>query len=190
MSIAPAHLIWPATFEVMGPLAFVVVAATLVVQAPVVRLAARARWEDAFGGVFLAHSLVLFGLVVVGIPFTATFAEGAVLDVSGDAWWAPLWARLRWTVLTLPALLWPAGREALAWPNSGTLPLLVSAGVSVLAQVFVVRSVCDLRWTLRNLGTLIALALVTTGALVLLVRWPLGAGEEGTETPVEAPVEG
>ena len=185
MSIAPAHLIWPATFEVIGPLAFLVVAVTLVVQAPVLRFALRTRWDDAFGGVFLAHTLVLLGLVVVGIPFTSAFAEGTVLDVSGDAWWAPLWARLRWTALTLPALLWPAGREALAWPNSGTLPLVASAGVSVLTQVLVVRSTCDLRWTLRNLGTLIALALVTTGALVLLVRWPAGAVEAGAEIPVE-----
>lgn len=178
LSTVFAHLMWPSAFEVFGAWAFVVVVATLLVQVPVLKLALGVRWDDVFGAVFLAHAGVLLALVVVGVPFTGAFAEGTSLDVTGDAWWSPWWARLRWLVVGLPGLLIPAGRESLAWPGSGTVPLTVSAGVTVLVQLLVVRSVCDLRWNLRHAGIVLAVALITCGALLLLVRWPFGAGDD------------
>jgi hypothetical protein len=178
------HLVWPSAFEVFGAWAFVVVVGTLLVQVPVLKFALGVRWDDVFGAVFLAHAGVLLALVIVGVPFTASFAEGTSIEVAGDAWWSPWWARLRWLAVGLPALLIPAGRESLAWPGSGTLPLTVSAGVTVLVQLLVVRSVCDLRWNLRHTATILAVALVTSGALLLLVRWPFGAAED-TDPPAE-----
>jgi hypothetical protein len=178
LSTVFAHLMWPSAFEVFGAWAFVVVVATLLVQVPVLKLALGVRWDDVFGAVFLAHAGVLLALVVVGVPFTGTFAEGTSLDVTGDAWWSAWWARLRWLAVALPALLVPAGRESLAWPGSGTPALALSAGVTVLVQLLVVRSVCDLRWNLRNVGTILAVASVTAGVLILLVRWPFGAVED------------
>jgi len=178
LGIGLAHLIWPATFEVVGAYAFLVVAGTLSVQVPVLKFALPVRWDDVFGAVFLAHAGVLLALVAIGIPFTASFSEGTAIDVTGDAWWSAWWARLRWLAVGLPALLVPAGRESLAWPGSGTPALALSAGVTVLVQLLVVRSVCDLRWNLRNVGTILAVASVTAGVLILLVRWPFGAVED------------
>lgn len=183
-----AHLVWPSAFEVIGPFAFLLIAGTLLLEVPVLKGALGLRWDEAFGSVFLAHALALLGFVVVAIPFAPLMVEAATsFDVSGDAWWAPWLARARWIAFTLPGLLIPSGREALAWTGSSGTAQAIAMGVSVLVQLLVVRSVCDLRWTLRNVGTIVGLAAITAGAVVLLVRWPRGGEEEpgAAEVPVE-----
>lgn len=186
MVAALAHLTWPSIFEAFGPVAFAAIAVTLLVEIPVLKAALGVRWDDAFGSVFLAHLLGLLAFLVVAIPLTPLFREAATSFELGDgSWWAPWWSRLRWVGLTLPTLLIPSAREALGWTGSGALAQTVAVGVSVLAQLLVVRSVCDLRWTLRNVGTIVVIALVTAGAVVLVLRWPAGEAGEGADAPVE-----
>ena len=188
-TVAFAHLVWPSAFEAWGALAFLVIAGTLLLEAPVLKAALGLRWDDAFGGVFLGHLVVLLLFVVVAIPFTPLMKEAATsFDIGGDAWWSPWWARLRWIVFTLPGLLIPSGREALAWTSSSGLAQSVAVGSSVLVQLLVVRSVADLRWTVRNVTTIAGIAAVTAGAVVLVLRWPAGA--DGEEAAADAPVEG
>lgn len=188
MSAALAHLTWPSAFEAFGPIAFVAVVATLLLEIPILKSALGVRWDDAFGSVFLGHALTLLLFVLVAIPFTPGFREAATSFELGDgSWWAPWWSRLRWIGLTMPALLIPSAREALGWTGSGGLAQTIAVGASVLVQLLVVRSVCDLRWSLRNVATIAGIALVTAGAIVLVLRWPQGEAEEGA---VEAPPEG
>lgn len=185
-----AHLTWPAAFEAFGPIAFLVIVATLVLEIPVLKTALGVAWDDAFGSVFLAHVLTLIVFVLVAIPFTPLVREAATtFELGTDTWWAPWWSRLRWMALTLPGLLIPGAREALGWTGSSGVAQSVAVGGSVLVQLVVVRSVCDLKWSLRNLATIAGIALITAGAVVLVLRWPSGT-TDGDEAGADVPIEG
>ena len=189
-TLALAHLVWPPAFEAWGPIAFALIAVTLLLEAPVLKTALGVRWDDAVGSIFLAHVVTLVLYLLIAIPLTSVFLDAATsFDVSGDTWWAPWWARLRWIVLTLPGLLIPSGRAAFAWTGESGVGLTVAVGASVLVQLLVVRSVCDLRWSLRNVGTILGVATITAGAVVMALRWPSGTEEEAEATDA-APVEG
>jgi len=183
-----AHVTWPTAFEAFGPIAFVVVVATLLVEVPVLKTALGLKWDDAFGSVFFAHLLAIVAFLLIAIPFTPLVRDAATtFELDTSTWWTPWWSRLRWIALTLPGLLWPGAREAMGWTVDDGVGQTVAIAGSVLVQLLVVRSVCDLRWSLRNIGTIIGVAALTASAIVIVLRWPDGAEDDGS---ADAPVEG